>query len=139
MWSTLLQVFRLWFWQLLLENVVTMGFLEHRPHNVPFVLLGAESSVVLDWFGFNAGSALAPNGLAVHALVTTHFSAAAAMFSWLALEKYVTGHPTLVGASTGLVARLVAITPYRAGFVSIWSSILIGPWLVRFVSMPFLS
>lgn len=77
------------------------------------------------WFGFNAGSALAPNGLAVHALVTTHFSAAAAMFSWLALEKYVTGHPTLVGASTGLVAGLVAITP-GAGFVSIWSSILIG-------------
>ena len=66
-----------------------------------------------------------PHGLAVHALVTTHFSAAAAMFSWLALEKYVTGHPTLVGASTGLVAGLVAITP-GAGFVSIWSSILIG-------------
>ena len=100
------------------------GILEHRPHNVPFVLLGA-SLLWFGWFGFNAGSALAPNGLAVHALVTTHFSAAAAMFSWLALEKYVTGHPTLVGASTGLVAGLVAITP-GAGFVSIWSSILIG-------------
>ena len=100
------------------------GILEHRPHNVPVVLLGA-SLLWFGWFGFNAGSALAPNGLAVHALVTTHFSAAAAMFSWLALEKYVTGHPTLVGASTGLVAGLVAITP-GAGFVSIWSSILIG-------------
>ena len=70
-------------------------------------------------------SALAANGLAVHALVTTHVSAAAAMFSWLAIEKHVTGHPSLVGGSTGLVAGLVAITP-GAGFVSIWSAILIG-------------
>lgn len=69
--------------------------------------------------------ALAANGLAVHALVTTHVSAAAAMFSWLAIDKHVTGHPSLVGGSTGLVAGLVAITP-GAGFVSIWSAILIG-------------
>ena len=55
--------------------------------------------------------ALAANGLAVHALVTTHVSAATAMFSWLAIEKHVTGHPSLVGGSTGLVAGLVAITP----------------------------
>lgn len=100
------------------------GILEHRPHNVPFVLLGA-GLLWFGWFGFNAGSALAANGLAVHALMTTHVSAAAAMFSWLALEKYVTGHPSLVGGSTGLVAGLVAITP-GAGFVSIWSAILIG-------------
>ena len=66
--------------------------------------------------------ALAANGLAVHALVTTHVSAAAAMFSWLAIDKHVTGHPSLVGGSTGLVAGLVAITP-GAGFVSIWSVI----------------
>ncbi|WP_201711920.1 ammonium transporter [Streptococcus salivarius] len=100
------------------------GILEHRPHNVPFVLLGA-GLLWFGWFGFNAGSALAANGLAVHALVTTHVSAAAAMFSWLAIEKHVTGHPSLVGGSTGLVAGLVAITP-GAGFVSIWSAILIG-------------
>lgn len=100
------------------------GILEHRPHNVPFVLLGA-GLLWFGWFGFNAGSALAADGLAVHALVTTHVSAAAAMFLWLALEKYVTGHPSLVGGSTGLVAGLVAITP-GAGFVSIWSAILIG-------------
>ena len=56
------------------------------------------------------------------ALVTTHVSAAAAMFSWLAIEKHVTGHPSLVGGSTGLVAGLFAITP-GAGFVSIWSAI----------------
>ena len=90
------------------------GILEHRPHNVPFVLLGA-GLLWFGWFGFNAGSALAANGLAVHALVTTHVSAAAAMFSWLAIEKHVTGHPSLVGGSTGLVAGLVAITP-GAGF-----------------------
>ena len=100
------------------------GILEHRPHNVPFVLLGA-GLLWFGWFGFNAGSALAANGLAVHALVTTHVSAVAAMFSWLAIEKHVTGHPSLVGGSTGLVAGLVAITP-GAGFVSIWSAILIG-------------
>lgn len=71
------------------------GILEHHPHNVPFVLLGA-GLLWFGWFGFNAGSALAANGLAVHALVTTHVSAAAAMFSWLAIEKHVTGHPSLV-------------------------------------------
>ena len=97
------------------------GILEHRPHNVPFVLLGA-GLLWFGWFGFNAGSALAANGLAVHALVTTHVSAATAMFSWLAIENHVTGHPSLLGGSTGLVAGLVAITP-GAGFVSIWSVI----------------
>ena len=72
------------------------AILEHRPHNVPFVLLGA-GLLWFGWFGFNAGSALAANGLAVHALVTTHVSAAAAMFSWLAIEKHVTDiHPWLV-------------------------------------------
>ena len=76
------------------------GILEHRPHNVPFVLLERVSYV--GWFGFNAGSALAANGLAVHALITTHVSAAAAMFSWLAIENHVTGPPSLLGGSTGL-------------------------------------
>ncbi len=98
--------------------------LDYRPHNVPFVLLGA-GILWLGWFGFNAGSALAADGLAVHALITTHVSAAAAMFSWLMIEKFLTGKFSLVGASTGLVAGLVAITP-GAGFVSIWSSLLIG-------------
>ncbi|MBM7643513.1 ammonium transporter [Streptococcus loxodontisalivarius] len=98
--------------------------LEHRPHNVPFVLLGA-GILWFGWFGFNAGSALAANGLAVHALLTTHVSAAAAMLSWVAIEYFLSGKPTLVGASTGLVAGLVAITP-GAGFVSLWSSLVIG-------------
>ncbi|MBM7636183.1 ammonium transporter [Streptococcus saliviloxodontae] len=98
--------------------------LEHRPHNVPFVLLGA-GLLWFGWFGFNGGSALAANGLSVHAMVTTHLSAAAAMFSWVLIEYFLSGKPTLVGASTGLVAGLVAITP-GAGFVSIWSSLIIG-------------
>ena len=94
--------------------------LEYRPHNVPFVLLGA-GLLWFGWFGFNAGSALAADGLAVHALVTTHLSAAAAMFSWILLEYLKNGKPSLVGASTGLVA----ITP-GAGFVSTWSAVIIG-------------
>lgn len=98
--------------------------LDYRPHNVPFVLLGA-GLLWFGWFGFNAGSSLAADGLAIHALLTTHLSAASAMASWLLIEKYVTGKPSLIGASTGLVAGLVAITP-GAGFVSIWSSLLIG-------------
>lgn len=98
--------------------------LEYRPHNIPYVLLGA-GLLWFGWFGFNAGSALAANGLAVHAMLTTHISAASAMFSWLAMEKWLIGKPSLVGASTGLVAGLVAITP-GAGFVSLWSSFLIG-------------
>ncbi|HFI0288632.1 TPA: ammonium transporter [Streptococcus suis] len=98
--------------------------LEYRPHNVPFVLLGA-GLLWFGWFGFNAGSALAADGLAVHALVTTHLSAAAAMFSWILLEYLKNGKPSLVGASTGLVAGLVAITP-GAGSVSTWSAVIIG-------------
>lgn len=100
------------------------GLIEHRPHNVPFVLLGA-GLLWFGWFGFNAGSALEANGLAIHALMTTHIAAAAAMFSWMVIETVVVGYPSLVGASTGLVAGLVAITP-GAGFVSLWSSLLIG-------------
>ncbi|MCP1639965.1 Amt family ammonium transporter [Streptococcus gallinaceus] len=96
----------------------------YRPHNVPFVLLGA-GILWFGWFGFNAGSALGANGLAVHAFLTTHVSAAAALVSWLLVEHRMTGNLSLVGASTGLVAGLVAITP-GAGFVSVWSSILIG-------------
>ncbi|RPA65430.1 ammonium transporter [Aerococcus agrisoli] len=100
------------------------GRLVFRPHNVPFVLLGA-GILWFGWFGFNAGSALAANGQAVHALITTHLSAASAMLSWMLIERFKTGHYSLVGASTGLVAGLVAITP-GAGFVSLWSAVVIG-------------
>ncbi len=86
---------------------------------MPFVILGA-SLLWFGWFGFNAGSALAANGLAIHAFITTNTSAAAAMLSWLLIDVIKSGKPTLVGASTGLVIGLVAITP-GAGFVPIWA------------------
>lgn len=95
-----------------------------RPHNVPFVLLGA-ALLWFGWFGFNGGSAGAANGLAAHACFTTNTSAAAAMLSWMLIEKLKFGKPTLVGASTGMVVGLVAITP-GSGFVPVWASLLIG-------------
>lgn len=77
------------------------------------------------WFGFNAGSAGAANGIAVSSFMTTNTSAAAGMLSWMLIEKVHNGKPTLVGASTGLVIGLVAITP-GAGFVPVWASLIIG-------------
>ena len=77
------------------------------------------------WFGFNAGSALGANGLAAHAFATTAISAAAGMLSWMLIDVIKNEVPTLVGASTGLVVGLVAITP-GAGFVPIWSALIIG-------------
>ncbi|BAC91002.1 ammonium transporter [Gloeobacter violaceus] len=94
------------------------------PHNVPFVLLGA-GLLWFGWFGFNAGSALAANGLASLAFVTTNVATAAALSTWLLLDTFIGGKPTAVGAATGAVVGLVAITP-AAGFVSPLSSIAIG-------------
>ena len=96
----------------------------YKPHNIPFVLLGA-ALLWFGWFGFNAGSALAANGTAVHAFMTSAVSSAAALISWMFIDVVKTGKPTLVGCSTGLVVGLVAITP-GAGFVPMWSAILIG-------------
>lgn len=100
------------------------GMMSYKPHNIPFVVLGA-SLLWFGWFGFNAGSALTAGPLAVHAFVTTNTSAGAAMLSWMLVEKVKHGKPTLLGAATGAVLGLVAITP-GAGFVPIWSSIIIG-------------
>lgn len=96
----------------------------YRIHNIPFVVLGA-SLLWFGWFGFNAGSALAADGLAAHAFMTSAISSAAALVSWMLIDVIKDGKPTLVGASTGLVVGLVAITP-GAGFVPIWSSYIIG-------------
>lgn len=96
----------------------------YRIHNIPFVVLGA-TILWFGWFGFNAGSALEANGLAVHAFMTSAISAAAALLSWMLLDVLHNGKSTLVGAATGLVVGLVAITP-GAGFVPIWSSFIIG-------------
>ena len=96
----------------------------YRIHNIPFVILGA-CILWFGWFGFNAGSALSANGLAVHAFMTTNTSAAFAMLSWMLIDLIKQGKPTVVGAVTGAVIGLVAITP-GAGFVPIWSAIIIG-------------
>lgn len=100
------------------------GKATYHPHNVPFVLLGA-ALLWFGWFGFNGGSALAMNELAIHAMMTTNLAAACSMLSWLLIDKLKNGKPTLVGASTGAVIGLVAITP-GAGFVPIWASVIIG-------------
>ena len=94
------------------------------PHNVPYVLLGS-GLLWFGWFGFNAGSALAANGIASLAFVTTNAGAAAAMLTWLLLENHFGGHATAVGAATGVVVGLVGITP-GAGFVSPLAAIAIG-------------
>lgn len=96
----------------------------YRTHNIPFVLLGA-SILWFGWFGFNAGSALGANGLSVHAFVTTNTSAAFGMLSWIFIDFIKQGKATAVGAATGAVLGLVAITP-GAGFVPIWSAMMIG-------------
>jgi len=95
-----------------------------RPHNIPFVFLGA-ALLWFGWFGFNAGSAGAANSLAVHAFLTTNTACAAAVLSWMTIEKIRDNKTTLTGLSTGAVIGLVAITP-GAGYVPIWASIVIG-------------
>jgi len=94
------------------------------PHALPFTLIGA-GILWFGWFGFNAGSALKGDGIAAQALVNTHMAAAAAMLGWLAVERLRTGHATTLGAASGLVAGLVAITPC-AGFVGGMAPIYIG-------------
>ena len=96
----------------------------YRTHNIPFVFLGA-AMLWFGWFGFNAGSALKADGLAAHAFMTSSISSACALLTWMLIEVIREGKPTLVGASTGLVIGLVAITP-GAGFVPVWVSFIIG-------------
>ena len=94
------------------------------PHNVPLTLLGA-GVLWFGWFGFNGGSALAANGIAADAVITTHTAAAAGLIGWIAVEFVRTRHATAVGAATGAVAGLVAITP-GAGFVAPMAAVAIG-------------
>lgn len=94
------------------------------PHNLSLTLIGG-ALLWFGWFGFNAGSALAANGLAANAFAATHTAAAAAGLAWAAIEWLHRGKPTILGAVTGAVAGLVAITP-AAGYVTVASSIWIG-------------
>jgi Amt family ammonium transporter len=95
-----------------------------KPHNLPYVLLGA-GLLWFGWFGFNAGSALAANNLAAYAFVNTNTATAAALLGWIIVEKLRDGHATTLGAASGAVAGLVAITP-AAGFISPVGSIFLG-------------
>ena len=101
-----------------------LEIVSYRTHNIPLVVLGT-GLLWFGWFGFNAGSALGANGLAAHAFLTTNTSAAAAMLSWMFIDYIKQKKTTLVGAVTGAVAGLATITQ-GAGFVPVWSAILIG-------------
>jgi Amt family ammonium transporter len=94
------------------------------PHNLPFSVIGA-SLLWVGWFGFNAGSALAADGLATSAFVVTNTATAAAVLSWMMMDWILRGKPTVLGAASGAVAGLVAITP-GSGFVGPMSAIIIG-------------
>jgi Amt family ammonium transporter len=94
------------------------------PHNLTFTMIGA-ALLWVGWFGFNAGSALTASGLAGYAMLNTHFAAACAVISWTAAEWLAKGKPSLLGAASGAVAGLVAITP-AAGFVDIKGAFVIG-------------
>ncbi len=94
------------------------------PHNLPLTILGA-GLLWFGWFGFNAGSALAANGLAASAFVTTHLAAAAAAVGWIVVEWLHRGKPTTLGMASGAVAGLVVITP-AAGFIEPMPAILMG-------------
>jgi Amt family ammonium transporter len=95
-----------------------------KPHNLTLSFIGA-CLLWVGWFGFNAGSALNASGLAASAFVATHFAAAAAMLGWLLAEWMRNGKPSMLGAITGAVAGLVAITP-GSGFVTPMAALLIG-------------
>ncbi|MBP9637665.1 MAG: ammonium transporter [Bacteroidaceae bacterium] len=97
---------------------------EYRPANVPFVLLGA-ALLWLGWFGFNAGSSLAANGIAVKAFLNTNTASAVAMITWVALDCLLGRKPSAMGAAIGAVVGLVAITP-SAGWVSVGESMFIA-------------
>ncbi|MDO4183335.1 MAG: ammonium transporter [Coriobacteriia bacterium] len=100
------------------------GMMSYRPHNVPFICLGA-TLLWFGWFGFNAGSEFAADGIAALALVNTVVASGAALASWMVVERIKVGKPTLVGGATGLVAGLVVITP-AAGFVEPWAAVIMG-------------
>ncbi len=95
-----------------------------RPNNIPFVILGA-AILWFGWFGFNGGSALAADNVAINALVVTNLSASASAVSWMMVDWFRHGKPSAVGISVGAVAGMVAITP-AAGYVAPWASLIIG-------------
>jgi Amt family ammonium transporter len=113
------------FWKdelIALDKKVSAG--DAKPSNIPYVILGA-GLLWFGWFGFNGGSALASNELAVSAMVTTNLAAAAAAVSWMLLDWARKGKPSAIGICIGAVVGLVAITP-AAGYVTVTAALLIG-------------
>ena len=100
------------------------GKADTSPHNVPFICLGT-ALLWFGWFGFNSGSALAANDIGANAFVTTHIATAVATVTWMVIDWFVKGKPSLTGACVGAVVGLIAITP-ACGFVSAQSAIWIG-------------
>lgn len=103
---------------------VGYGQANYRVHNIPLVATGT-ALLLFGWLGFNSGSALAADGLAAHAFTTSIISAAAAECTWMLMDIISDGKPTLVGACTGIVIGLVAITP-GCGYVPLWAAVIIG-------------
>lgn len=109
---------------LVLGKRMGLGKESMEPHNISYIVLGA-ALLWFGWFGFNGGSALAANGTAVSAFVVTHISAAVATVTWVMIDWFLKGKPSVVGAATGAIAGLATITP-AAGFVGPMPAILIG-------------
>jgi Amt family ammonium transporter len=100
------------------------GVITHQPHNIPLVFVGT-GILWFGWFGFNAGSALSAGSLAVHTFMTTNTAGAAALLSWMLIEKITRGKPTMLGAATGAIVGLASVTP-ASGYVSYLSAMVIG-------------
>jgi len=111
-------------WKQHMKEIDQKGKVEFKPTNIPYVLLGA-ALLWFGWFGFNAGSALAANDLAVSALVVTNLAAAAAAVSWMLMDWLIKGKPSAVGMAVGAVVGLVVITP-ASGFVGPMAAIIMG-------------
>ncbi len=111
-------------WKQHMKDIDHKERVEFKPTNIPYVLLGA-ALLWFGWFGFNAGSALAANDLAVSALVVTNLAAAAAAVSWMLMDWLIKGKPSAVGMAVGAVVGLVVITP-ASGFVSPMAAIIMG-------------
>src|SRR5678815_3509865 len=109
---------------LIMGKRVGFGKTSMAPHNLPFAVIGA-AMLWVGWFGFNAGSALGANGLASSAFMATHTAASMAALGWMIAEWIKTGKPTMLGAASGAVAGLVAITP-ASGFVTPMAAVVIG-------------
>jgi Amt family ammonium transporter len=106
------------------DHMKTLDTQPEKPSNIPYVILGA-ALLWFGWFGFNGGSALAANNLAVSAVVTTNLAASGAAVSWMLMDWLIKGKPSAVGMAIGAVVGLVAITP-AAGYVNVTSAIIIG-------------